>query len=211
MLHVLENEISLLEWSGDTAQLRIFEGTMISFLWILAVFTHFHDSFASLQNSVISVTKENFPRNSGNCFRKKQITKFYCKIGNQLFNKFSVLPLVSFLLLFCSKNLTKEKDCLECHVWNFQHFLKCTKQIKISMVIRKNYFQPVLRRQLTRALQYCQTTPRSTITQLPQKHSENRNILQQKSLSMKYFFGRLTGTALRHPKVPDSDSGLSFE
>ena len=78
--------------------------------------------------------KNNCPRNSSNCFRKKQITKFHCKIGNQLFNKFSIVPLVSFLLLFSSKNLTKAKDRLECHVGNFQHLLKSTKQIKISMV-----------------------------------------------------------------------------
>jgi len=56
MLRVLENEISLWKRSGGTAHLRILEGTMISSIWILAVFTHFHVSFASFQNWIISVT-----------------------------------------------------------------------------------------------------------------------------------------------------------
>ena len=58
MLHALENEISLRERSGSTAQLHIFDGTMIISIWILAVFTHFRVSFTSHENSVIFVTKK---------------------------------------------------------------------------------------------------------------------------------------------------------
>jgi len=71
MLHVLENEISLWKRSGGTAHFRILEGTMISYIWILAVFTYFHDSFASLENWVISVTEKDFPRNAATIYEEK--------------------------------------------------------------------------------------------------------------------------------------------
>ena len=98
----------------------------------LAVFTHLHVSFASLENSVISVTKENFPRNRSNCFRRKKINKFYCKIGNQLFNKFTICYHFWFYL---APNISeRNKIALNGIIENFQHFLQCTKQTKISMV-----------------------------------------------------------------------------
>ena len=71
MLHVLENEISLWKRSGDTAHLRILEGTMISSIRILAVFTHFHVSFASFENWVISVTIKDIPRTPATVFEEK--------------------------------------------------------------------------------------------------------------------------------------------
>jgi len=58
MLNVLENEISMRKWSGDTAQLRTLEGTLISSSWILAVSIHSHVSSASVKNVVMSVTKK---------------------------------------------------------------------------------------------------------------------------------------------------------
>jgi len=45
---------------------------MIISIWFLVVFTHLNVSFASLENSVISVTKKDFPRNSSNCFRREK-------------------------------------------------------------------------------------------------------------------------------------------
>jgi len=76
MLHVLENEISLWKRSGGTAHLLFLDGTMISSIWILAVLTHFHDSFASFENWVISVTIKDILRNTSNCFRRGKSPDF---------------------------------------------------------------------------------------------------------------------------------------
>ena len=116
--------ISLREWSGGTAQLHIFEETWSSLFefWLcspISMIFCFTWEFGNMS------PKNNCPRNSSNCFRKKQITKFHCKIGNQLFNKFSIVPLVSFLLLFTSKNLTKKRlpwmSCLKFSTFSEKH------------------------------------------------------------------------------------------
>jgi len=45
------------------------------------VFTHFHVSFASFENWVISVTKKEFPRNSSNCFQREKSPDFTVKLA----------------------------------------------------------------------------------------------------------------------------------
>jgi len=120
MLHVIENEISLREWSGGTAQLRIFEEIMIISVWIFAVFTHFHVSFVSLENSVISVTKENFPRNRSNCFRRKKSPSFTVKL--EINFSINLTSGFFFAFIFLQISQKKEKDRLEC---NIRKFLTC--------------------------------------------------------------------------------------
>ena len=108
MLHVLENEFHCandLEVLRSCTSSRKRDHHYLNFGYVrpFPCFFCFTWEFGNMS------PKNNCPRNSCNCFRKKQITKFHCKIGNQLFNKFSIVPLVSFLLLFTSKNLTKKR------------------------------------------------------------------------------------------------------
>jgi len=72
--------ISLREWSGGTAQLHIFEGTMSISIWFMAVFTHFHVSFASLENSVICHQKTTVQETAATVFEKNKSPNFTVKL-----------------------------------------------------------------------------------------------------------------------------------
>jgi len=80
----------------------------------------------------------------------KKITKFHFQIGNQLLNKLTS----GFFFAFIFLQISQKKTALNVTFENFQQFLKCTTQIKISGVKRKNYFEPELQRQFICALQY---------------------------------------------------------
>ena len=72
--------ISLREWSGGTAQLHIFEGTISISIWILAVFTHFYVSFASLENSIICHQKTTAQETTATVFEKNKSPNLTVKL-----------------------------------------------------------------------------------------------------------------------------------
>ena len=149
MLHVLENEISLWKRSGRITKLRIFERTMIISIWILVVFTHFHVSFASLENSEISVTKKKFPRNISNCFRWKKSPNFTVKLEINFSINLTSGFFFAFILLLISQK--KEKDRLECHIWKFSTFSEMHKANKNKYGLTKELFWT----RMTKTTQVC--------------------------------------------------------
>ena len=206
MLHVLENKISLREWSGGTAQLLIWEGTMISFLWILALFTHFHVSFASFENWVISVTKENLPRNRSNCFRRKKSPNFTVNLAIN----FSINLTSGFLFAFMlvQKSQKKEKDRLEFHIWTFLTLSEMHEANKNKYGLTKELFST----RMTKTTHVC------SAIQLYGKLIDNYAVASEAQRKAHDFAMKTTvyrillweteGSALRHAKIPDSDHGL---
>jgi len=109
MLHVLENKISLREWSealrSCTSErepwLALFEFWLCShismflcFIWELGNICH----------------QRKLSKKQEQLFSKKKISKFNSKIGNQLFNKFNIRFL--FCFYFGPKSQKNEKDRL---------------------------------------------------------------------------------------------------
>ena len=123
MLHVLENEISLWKRSGGAANLRILEGTMISSIWILAEFTHFHVSFASFENWVISVTIKDIPRNSSNCFRRKNSPDYTAKLA--IISSINLISVIIFDFIFLQKSQKRKRppwmSCLKFSTFSEKH------------------------------------------------------------------------------------------
>jgi len=154
MITKIENNCnSSTKHSYNTVQRTQIATAIRHFFWLTKQTHRFWRGFLSQAITWItwSVTIKDIPSNTSNCFRREKSPDFTIKLA--IISSINLTSGIIFAFIFLQKS-QKRLDHLEYHVWNFQHFLKSTKQIKIIMVERKNCFEPEWQKQLMPALQY---------------------------------------------------------